>query len=197
MDVRRTKEYQYMPFIVKEVEDKVGGLSVSLKDLRKDVDSVPPGAFIGEDENGLGHILKAAKVIEKVTATGTKIKVPKVHQIVVGDFVTTKDVEGAKAYDVTKIDTTNDEHDILTVGTALGVEIPADSSLVVVKAEDATGGASELPYPIVGITKREIDTTGTHAMVGVLLRGTVNVANMAFGAPKAFREALPLIRFED
>ena len=52
MDVKKTKEYQHMPFIVKELEDRAGGLSVSLADLRKDVDSVAPGAFIGEDENG-------------------------------------------------------------------------------------------------------------------------------------------------
>lgn len=68
MDVRKKTEYQYMPFIVKELEDKVGGLSVALTDLRKDVDCVPPGAFIGQDTNGLGHILKSAELTELANA---------------------------------------------------------------------------------------------------------------------------------
>ena len=197
MDVKKSTEYQYMPFIVKELEDKVGGLSVSLTDLRKDVDSVPPGAFIGADENGLGHILKSAQITELATATATSFKVKKVHQIVVGNAVTSKDVAGCKAFKITEIDTSNAEFDSVKIGTALGKELPANAHLLVVKAEDSVGGVSELPYGVVGVTKNEIDTTGSHASVGVLTKGTCNVANMAFGAPKAFRDAWAHITYED
>jgi hypothetical protein len=197
MNVKNQTEYQYMPFIVKELEDRQGGLSVSLADLRKDVDSVPPGAYIGVDEKDLGHILKSAELTEAAVATATEFKVKKAHQFIVGNPVTSKDIEGAKAFNIVSIDTSNAEYDVVKVGTAIGVALPAGSNLIVVKAEDSTGGKSELPYSIVGITKREIDTTGSHAMVGVLTKGTVNVANLAFGAPKYFRNAWIHITYED
>lgn len=196
MDVRRQKEYQYMPFIVAELEDKVGGVSIALADLRKDT-PVPPGAFVGGDDNGLGHILKSVELVANATATATEYKVKKQHQLVAGNFVSSKDVAGVKAYAITKIDTANADFDVVTVGTTLGKALKAGNSLVVVKEEDATGGVSELPYKVLGVTKREVDTSGSHAMVGVLTKGTVNVANMAFGAPKVFRDAWVHLTYED
>ena len=134
---------------------------------------------------------------ELATAAATAYKVKKNHQLVVGNPVTSKDAEGVKAFNIVSIDTSNEEYDVVTVGTTLGVELPAGASLIVAKAEDSNGGASVLPYKVVGVTKREIDTTGSHASVGVLTKGTVNVANMAFGAPKAFRDANIHITYED
>ncbi|MDR2627126.1 MAG: hypothetical protein LBC40_03725 [Dysgonamonadaceae bacterium] len=196
MDVTYKTEYQYMPFIVRELEDLVGGLSLSLADLRKDIDSVPPGAFVGVDENGLGHILVAAVLSADATSSDTEYRVKKGHQFKVGQFVTSGDAASVKAYAITAIDVSNADYDVITVGTTLGVALPLGSTLHQVTAQDETGGKGEAPYKPLGITKREVITTGSHASNGVLLRGTVNVANMAFGAPKVFRNALPLIRFE-
>lgn len=195
MNVKKTTEYQYMPFIVKELEDIQGGLSVALTDLRKDVDSVPPGAFIGVDTDGLGHILKSAPLLANAANNATGYRIPKTHQFKTGLFVTSKDKSNVKAYAITAIDTSNADYDTITVGTTLGVALTAGDNLIEVKAEDTSGGAGEIMYTPVGITKREIDITGSHAFVGVLVRGTVNVANMAFGAPKAFKDNLPLVRF--
>lgn len=195
MNVKKTTEYQYMPFIVKELEDLVGGVSVALTDLRTDVDVVPPGAFIGIDSDGKGHVLKSGALLAIVGATAVTMRVPKTHQFVVGDVVTCKDKADVKAYAITGINTSNTAYDTLTVGTTLGVALAVGDNIISVKEEDAVGGASVLKYDIVGISKREIITSGTHASVGVLVRGTVTVANMAFGAPKAFKDALPLIRF--
>lgn len=197
MDVKRTTEYQYMPFIVKEHEDHVGGVSIALTNLRKDVDSVPPGAYVGVDENGLGHILKSAVLVEAAIATAKSFKVGKAHQLIVGDVVTSKDKEGVKAYKVAGVDTSSEAHDVVTVGTALGVALEKGDDLLLVDAEDAVGGASKLPYKFLGISKREIITTGSHAMVGVLTKGHVNVANMAFGAPKFLRDVWAHITYED
>ncbi|MEG1544931.1 MAG: hypothetical protein RR382_10480 [Tannerellaceae bacterium] len=105
-------------------------------------------------------------------------------------------MEGAKAYAVTVFDTSSAEHDVITVGTTLGKALAIGQTLHEVKAEDAVGGKGELKFTPEAITKREIDTTGSHASAGLLVRGTVNVANMAFGAPKVFRKAMPLMRFE-
>lgn len=196
MNVKRTTEYQYMPFIVKELEDHVGGVSIALEDLRKDVDSVPPGAYVGVDEDGLGHILKCVPLVDDVTESGKALKVKKSHQFVVGDAVSSKDKTGVKAYKIASIDTSNDDYDVLNVGTTLGVALDAGDYILLVDDVDSTGGASELPYELLGVTKREIDTTGSHAMAGVLTKGHVNVPNMAFGAPKYFREKLIHITYE-
>ena len=195
MDVVKSTEYQYMPFIVKELEDHVGGVSVALTDLRADVDVVPPGAFIGIDTDGKGHVLKSAALLAIAADNATTYRIGKTHQFKVDMFVTSKDKADVKAYAITGINTTHADYDTITVGTTLGVALAVGDNLVEVKAEDAVGGAGELQYTPVGISKREILTTGTHAQAGVLVRATVTVANMAFGAPKAFKDALPLIRF--
>lgn len=196
-DVKKQTEYQWMTFIVKELEDIPGGISVALADLRNDV-PVPPGAYIGADENGLGHIIKGAVLLEDVAAGGTEFKVSKFNQFKAGDFVTSKDKEGVKAYAIASVDITNVNHDVVKVSTALGVALSVGNSLIVVKAEDAEGGKSDIAYQPIGITKREIDTSQSHAYVGVLVRGTVNVANMAYGAPKVLRDALGvLVRYEE
>lgn len=184
-----------MPFIVKELEDHVGGVSVALTDLRAGGIAVPPGAFIGIDTDGKGHVLKCAVLLADAANNATTYRIPKIHQYKVGLFVTSKDKASVKAYAITAIDTTNAEYDTITLGTTLGVALTTGDYLVEVKAQDAVGGAGELQYTPVGISKREILTTGSTASVGVLVRGTVNVANMAFGAPKVFKDALPLIRF--
>lgn len=196
--VKRQEEYQYKPFIVKELEDRRGGLSVSLKNLRKDVGVVPPGAYIGiDEETGMGHILKIAELAENAAANAVNLRVKKAHQLVVGDIVTSKDaVEGARAFSIESIDTSNAEFDVVRVRTTLGVALPAGSHLIGVKAEDTEGGESELPYTPLGLTKREIITTDSHASVGVLTKGTVTVATLAFGAPQFFRDALIHITYE-
>lgn len=195
MNVTKKTEYQYMPFIVKELEDVQGGSSIALADLRKDVDHVPPGAFIGVDSDGLGHVMKSAALVAVAAADATTYQVGKVHQFVAGDIVTCKDIADVKATTILSINTTNAEKDVITLSATLGEALAIGENLVAVKEVDAVGGASVLKYDMLGISKREIDTTGSHASVGVLVRATVNVANMAFGAPKAFKDTLPLIRF--
>lgn len=196
MNVVKTTEYQYMPFIVTELEDVQGGVSVALADLRKDVSAVPPGAFIGLDENGLGHVMKSAALVLLAGAAATTYRIGKVHQFKVGEFVTSKDKASVKAYAITEIDTTNAEYDVVTVATTLGVALAVGDNLVAVTAEDAVGGASVLPYAPKGISKLELNIAGSHASTGVLRRGTVTIANLAFGAPKAFRDLLPQILFD-
>lgn len=195
MNVTKKTEYQYMPFIVKELEDIQGGMSIALTDLRKDVDNVPPGAFIGVDSDGLGHVMKSAALVAVVAADATSLQIGKIHQFVVGDIITSKDIADVKASTITAIVTTDAEKDVITVNAALGEALAIGENIIAVKEVDAVGGASVLKYAPVGISKREIDITGSHADVGVLVRATVSVANLAFGAPKAFKDTLPLIRF--
>lgn len=198
MNIRYENEYQYMPFIVKELEDIPGGGSIAIADLDKGVaDSIPPGVFVGVDENGLRHVLLAAILVEAATDAAKAYKVKKGTQFKVGQFISCGDVDGVKASAITAINRTDAGFDEIKVSATLGVALEAGMHLHQVKAADTEGGKSELLFTPESITKREIDIRGSHASVGLLVRGTVNVANMGYGAPKVFRKALePLIRFE-
>lgn len=192
------KEYQHMPFIIRELEDKAGGGSIAMADLDKSVsDCVAPGFFVGRDEKGLYHLLVAAVLSTAAAADATSYQVKKNSQFKIGQFVTSGDVAGVKAYAITAIDRSNPEYDVITVGTSLGKALPEGKTLHQVKAEDAAGGKSELLYAPYGVAKNEIDLTKSHAETGISIRGSYNVANMAYGAPKIFRDALPMMRFED
>lgn len=186
-----------MPFIVRELEDKAGGGSIALADLDKSVsDCVAPGFFVGRDVKGLYHLLVAAVLFADVAADATTYKVKKNSQFKVGQFVTSGDVADAKAYAITTIDRSNPGYDEITVGTTLGVALVAGQTLHQVKTEDEVGGKGEPMFPPYGVAKNEIDLTKSHADSGISVRGTYNVANMVYGAPKAFRDALPMMRFE-
>lgn len=202
-----------MPFIVKELEDMPAGVSIALADLRKDKgDCLAPGCFIGKDERGLGHLCKSVVLHADVLADAVKMNVDKKHHILVGEFLSCKDKPGVKACKVISVDTSELDYDVITVSAALGtvaveaaegveakeaVELKKDDTLIVVAGEDTTGGLSVLKYIPDGITKEEVDLTKNHGQSGVLVRGTVNVANMAYGAPKVLREAIgALIRFK-
>ena len=194
-DVRFKKEYQNFPFIVTELEDLPGGGSLKLADLDKSKGVINPGFFVGKNADGMLVLLVAAVLTESAIDTAKTFKVKKGSQLKVGKFIA-GDAEGSKAYAITAINTADAEYDTVTVGTALGVALEAGDAVYEVKAEDAVGGAGELPVMPIGVAKNEVDLSKNHAETGVSVRGTYTVATMAFGAPKAFAKHLPLMRFK-
>lgn len=194
-DVRRSTEYQYMPHIIKEVEDLPGGGSVAMADLDKSVGCIPPGFFVGRNDKGMLVVMVSAVLVADAADDATEYQVKKKSQFAVGAFVTTSDVADAKAYAITKVDRSHKDYDVITVGTSLGVEIKVGQTLHQVTAEDATGGKGVLPHEPIGVAKNEVDLSKNHSDTGVTIGGSVNVANLAFGAPKAYRAFLPKISF--
>ena len=97
MYLKREKEFQYHPAIIKMLEDVVGGGTIVRADLRtaifdgmpsdlrtalfdgQPLDELPPFCVVGKDSNGAYHVVKTAKVTEAVEATGKVIKVAKNH----------------------------------------------------------------------------------------------------------------------
>ena len=194
-DVRFKREYQNMPFIVNELEDHPGGGSLKLAELDHSKKVINPGFFVGQADDGMMVLLVSAVVVEDVADDAVVLKVRKGSQLKVGKFVA-GDVAGSKAYAITKIDVSGADHDVVTVGTTLGVAIPAGEAIYEVKAQDAEGGKGELPILPYGLGKNEVDLSKNHAETGVSVRGTYTVATMAFGAPRAFTKHLPLMRFK-
>lgn len=90
--------------------EKVGGGIVKNADYDRH-----PGLAVSED----GVCLKAAMLVEAITAESTSIKVKKDHGFAVGEFV----ASGKKSVAISAIDTTHDNYDILTA--TLGVSLDA------------------------------------------------------------------------
>lgn len=171
----------------------VGGGTVKKTPLSS-TSELKPGAVVGKDTNGLLEVLKTAKVYEDEADDETGYKVDKGHEFKVGDFITDSGLTGA-AYAITEIDTTNENYDVLNVGTTLGHAIAEDECIVQANAEAAAGSAVLKVTPE-GITKNAVDLTKTNQPSGVLVRGTVNESLMSSPVDANLKALLPLIRFK-
>ena len=194
-DVRRSTEMQWMPHIVKELADLPAGGSVAISKLDRSLRVVAPGAVVAKGDDGLLVVMPSAVLQADATATDKVYKVKKYSQFQVGQFVTSGDAAGVKAYAITKIDRTNSEYDSITVETSLGVALTAGQGLHEVAAEDATGGEGKLVHKPLGIAKNELDLTKNHVDVGVTLVGTIQAGAIQTGVPDAYRKEMNNIVF--
>lgn len=141
MTVQRRKDSKTPHVLMHRVADIRGGVSVKASELGGDY--LKEGAVLSAaDESGVCHVVKVAEIVADVEETGTAIKVKKFHNFKVGDFAMVN--VGGVAYDITGIDGSNKNYDVLTVSTALG-EIKK-GGFIVEAAEKSTGTDSALKY---------------------------------------------------
>ena len=140
MTVKRRKETRTPRVFMHKVADIRGGVSVKVSELGGDY--LREGTVLSVPDNGICHVVKIAEVAEEVGASGTTIKVKKMHNFKVGDFVMT--AEGGLAYAITAIDEGNKDYDTLTVGTTLGTI--AKGSFVMEAAAESSTTTSKLKY---------------------------------------------------
>lgn len=93
-----------------------------------------PGLAVSAD----GTCLKAARLVEAITAESTSIKVAKDSGFAVGEFVGSGVGESGVAVAITAIDSSHDDYDILTA--TLGVAL--SKGAVVYQAKAASAAAS-------------------------------------------------------
>lgn len=115
MTVQRRKDTRTPRVFMHKVADIRGGVSVKISELGGDY--LREGAVLSAPDNGICHVVKIAEVVAEVGASDTAIKVKKLHNFKVGDFVMT--AEGGLAYAITAIDESNKDYDTITVGTTL------------------------------------------------------------------------------
>lgn len=157
MTVQRRKDSKTPRVIMHKVADIRGGVSVNVTELGGDY--LREGSVLSAPVNGVCHVVKTAVLTEEANATAVDLKVEKGHNFKVGDFVMAK--EGAKAYAITKIVTTDKKLDTITIGTTLGEKIAKGSCIVEAKAQ-ATTSESALKYQplaIVGTGKPVVQGT--------------------------------------
>lgn len=141
MTVQRRKD-SYLPrVIMHKVADIRGGVSVNVTELGGDY--LREGVVLSAPVNGICHVVKTAVLTEEANTTAVDLKVEKGHNFKVGDFVMAK--EGAKAYAITNIDTTDKKLDTITIGTTLGEKIVKGACIAEAKAQ-ATTSESALKY---------------------------------------------------
>lgn len=95
---------------------------------------IAPTTAVGE-KDGKFVPIKAFRLVAAVATTDTTIKVEKGSGVAVGDVI----AHGKKGVACTEVDTTPDDHDLVTV--TLGVEIDADT--VLYQAKEASASAAE------------------------------------------------------
>ena len=201
MYLKREKEFQYHPAIIKMLEDVVGGGTIARSDLRtalfdgQPLDELPPFCLVGKDSNGAYHVVKTAKVTEAVEATGKVIKVAKNHLFAIGDFVTAGGSFAGASDKITAIDKSNVGYDLLTIEAAIG-EIALPAILVAVKAKAAAGSAvPTVDTSDLVITMAKVDLTVANQSCGLMVRGTIQEDNMPFVVDANLKKLMPLIRF--
>lgn len=158
MTVRRRKDTRTPRVFMHKVADIRGGVSVKVSELGGDW--LPEGAVLSApDAGGICHVVKIAVVAAVVEDSGTAIKVKKLHNFKVGDYVMAG--EGGVAYAITAIDTAGSkDYDTLTVGTTLGALSQGDF-LMEAAAESATttSALKHVPLALVGTGKPVIEGT--------------------------------------
>jgi len=201
MYLKREKEFQYHPAIIKMLEDVVGGGTIARSDLRtalfdgQPLDELPPFCVVGKDSNGAYHVVKTAKVTEAVEATGKVIKVAKNHLFAIGDFVTAGGSFVGASDKITASDKSNVGYDLLTIEAAIG-EIALPAILVAVKAKAAAGSAvPTVDTSDLVITMAKVDLTVANQSCGLMVRGTIQEDNMPFVVDANLKKLMPLIRF--
>jgi hypothetical protein len=136
MYVEKNTEYQNSPVIKNTIEVLAGGATVATSDFNTSVvDELKAGAIVGEDENGLFHHLKTAKLID--VGEGSAL-IEKLHTLKVGDIVS----DGVVALEISAIDTSNAEFDILSFDSGDLTLIDPGTILYQVESVDTEGSGT-------------------------------------------------------
>lgn len=158
MTVRRRKDTRTPRVFMHKVADIRGGVSVKVSELGGDW--LPEGAVLSApDAGGICHVVKIAVVAAVVEESGTAIKVKKLHNFKVGDYVMAG--EGGVAYAITAIDTAGSkDYDTLTVGTTLGALSQGDFLMeAAAESSTTTSALKHVPLALVGTGKPVIEGT--------------------------------------
>ena len=131
MHVTKETEYQNNPVIKSVIEVLSGGATVAKADFASSVDELKAGAIVGEDDGGLFHHLKTAKI---VGGTASAPQIDKVHALKVGDIVS----DGIVALEISAV-TAGESYDTLSFDSGTLELTDPDTILYQVESVDTSG----------------------------------------------------------
>lgn len=152
LTIKKQKDNRVIRAFTHKVADIPDGITVSAKDFTQR--KLSEGTPVGKDANGLYHIVKTATLTAAVTTTTTDYEVVKGHNFKVGEFVMLK--EGEKAYAITAIDTSNNTHDVIIVGTTIGATA-AKGDVLYQAAAESTDTSSKFLYEPIALVGESYD----------------------------------------
>lgn len=170
----------------KTYEDVPGGLTISRAEFKADTKYALRGTPVEIDHvNRTATIVKTAVVYEDNAGT-TDIKIVKNrHELKAGDIVG-KDI-GGTAYEISSIDTSNTDYDLITVSTALG-NLTAGDVLIQSVASGATACAEARTAH--GMLKATYNIEDDNVGVAVVLRAQVIEGNLPYALHSKNKESL-------
>jgi hypothetical protein len=181
-----------IPIFQKEFEVAQGGFLLDTTELPSG-ELVTPGTPVGFDEETRKvNVLKTAVLYEDATDEATTYKVNKGHFFAVDENLAAS--VGDAAYAISAIDTSNDNYDLVTLETALGVVLSVGDVLFKSSANGASAGALDVTPKGLLFDNVKVEDNVT---CGVVLRGTVYKKRVANGIHSEVEDALPLIIFSE
>lgn len=174
----------------KMYEDVPGGLKLSRDEFKDSTKYARRGTPVEIDLSArTAKLVKTAVVYEDDGGT-TSIKVKKSdngvkHEFKAGDKIG-KTIGGA-AYSISSIDTSNADHDILTLSTTIGTLTAGD-----VLIQSNASGSSECAekYKANGMLMSDYDIQEANVGVAVVTRGTVIEENLPYALHSKNKESL-------
>lgn len=165
-----------------------GGFNLSLTGLTAGA-KVQAGSVLGFDEaTRVATLIKSATVVEAANSSATAYKVAKGHGFIVGDFIG----NGGNSKDITAIDTSNADYDVITPSATLGAAAEG-ANLFQAKAASASA-AAPIVTPKGLLYKSVIVPADDYVFVDVVLRGTVYARRIP-GVADVIKAELPNIIF--
>lgn len=190
LKITERRDTPQVPLEVSYFEDYPGGGTLVTTSLPKG-DVLQRGVLGNFDEaTRLFSVLKTFVVAENAASNAVNIKVKKVvneqpNLAVVGEIVGYS--TGGVASAITAIDRSNSDYDTITIGTTLGVAIPAGSVLFEAGVEGADTAA--LKVDVNGWLREDADID-QNEFVSVGRRGTLYERRLPAGVPQAVKDSL-------
>jgi hypothetical protein len=190
MQNTQTTETRGVNAFTRKIEVEPGGRCIDEADFVQT--TLKAGTPVGEDVNGLAHVVKVAEMQATANNSATAYRVLKVHNFLVGDHIMS--AEGAKAQTITDITTTETDYDTLTVGTSIGTEVLKGTHLYgALDANQSTGSA--IKYAPLGLVGEDSTLVASgNNLISVVLRGSAIEASIP-PIGTLVKAKLPLIRF--
>ncbi|MGN5953212.1 hypothetical protein ACP6L2_01230 [Sphingobacterium lactis] len=190
LKITERRDTPQVPIEVSYFEDFPGGGTLKTDGLIQG-DVIQRGVLGNFDEaTRLFSVLKTFVVAETAANNAVNIKIKKTvneqpNLALVGTIVSFE--VGGTAYAVTAIDKSNIDYDTITIGTTLGVSLPAGSVLFESSATGATAGT--LKVNVNGWLREDADVD-QNEFVSVGRRGTLYERRLPQAVPQAVKDAL-------
>jgi hypothetical protein len=179
------------------LEDVPAGCTVVKSDFKTSSTVLKEGALLGIDTNGIGHIVKTAKVFVGAASGATTVRVYKTNEFKVGNYLINTPRTGISRAIISIDEESSFSYDDIELNAPLGIALLTDAVLVEVSTGGVSGSNAILKYPPTGISicDNPVDLLRANTGCGLMVRGRIKESLMPYPIDDSLKAMLPLIRF--